>query len=60
MVSLIKLVSILVISALITALITALAALFYSRGCNTNMTQESGNGSTNYQARGDITVNTRE
>ena len=56
MASLIKLVSILVISALITAL----AALFYSRGCNTNMTQESGDGSTNYQAKGDITINTKE
>ena len=56
MVSLIKLVSILVISALITAL----AALFHSRGCNTSMTQESGDGSTNYQAKGDITINTKE
>ena len=45
------------------AVVAAFVIYYYiSRKCgnNTNMTQKSGDGSTNYQAKGDITVNTRE
>lgn len=45
------------------AVVAAFVIYYYSSrkcGNNTNMTQKSGDGSTNYQAKGDITVNTRE
>jgi len=41
-------------------LVAALIALLYNggqRGDKTRMTQKGGKGSTNYQAKGDITVN---